>query len=46
MSLGQFAAALLMCVLSVLLPLLLFIAAIAALIYIARRWMDHSNSSR
>jgi hypothetical protein len=45
-SIGQFAAALLMGLLSVLVPLLLFIAAVAALVYIARRWNDRSNSPR
>jgi uncharacterized membrane protein YhaH (DUF805 family) len=46
MSFGQFAASLLMGLLSVLIPLLVFVVAIAALVYIARRWMDRSNSSR
>jgi len=46
MSLGQFAASLLQGLLAVLLPLLLFIAAVAALVYIARWWTDQSNSSR
>lgn len=44
MSIGQFAASLLMGLLSVLLPLLLFIAAVAAVVYIARWWIDRSNA--
>jgi hypothetical protein len=46
MNFGQFASSLLMGLLSVVLPLLLFIGAVAALVYIARWWRDRSNSSR
>jgi hypothetical protein len=44
MSFGQFAASLLLGLLSVLLPLILFIAAVAALVYIARWWIDRSSA--
>ena len=40
MSFGEFAASLLFGVLSVLLPLLIFISAVAVCVYIARWWMN------
>ena len=40
MSIGQFAASLLLGLLSLLVPLILFVAAVATLVYIARRWID------
>jgi hypothetical protein len=46
MSIGQFAAAIVTGLLSVLLPLLLFIAAVAALVYMARWWIDRSKTGR
>ena len=40
MTAGQFAATLLFGILSVLLPLVLFVATVAALVCIARLWID------
>jgi hypothetical protein len=40
MSVGQFAASLVLGFLSILLPLLVFIAMVAACVYIARWWID------
>jgi hypothetical protein len=41
-SVGQFAASLLLGFLSILLPLLIFISMVAACVYIARRWNDRN----
>jgi membrane protein implicated in regulation of membrane protease activity len=44
MTLSQFAASLLLGIVSVLLPLLLFISTVAALVYLARRWIDRRDA--
>ena len=43
MSVGQFAASLLFGLLSILLPLAVFIATIAACVYIARWWIGRKS---
>ena len=43
MSAGQFAASLLFGLLSIVLPLAVFIAMVATCVYIARRWMDRKG---
>ena len=43
MSAGQFAASLVLGFLSILLPLLIFIAMVAACVYIARWWIDRKR---
>jgi hypothetical protein len=42
-SVGQFAASLFFGLLSILLPLLIFIAMVAACVYVARRWIDRKR---
>lgn len=44
MTLAQFAASLLWGMLSVLLPLLIFISMVAALVYLARRWNNRHST--
>lgn len=43
MNLGQFAASLLFGLLSILLPLAIFISMVAACVYVARRWVDRKS---
>ncbi|MEO5741603.1 MAG: hypothetical protein ABIS29_13515 [Vicinamibacterales bacterium] len=43
MSVGQFAASLLFGLLSILLPLVIFISMVAACVYIARWWIDRKS---
>lgn len=43
MSAGEFAASLLFGILSVILPLLLFIGMVAACVYVARWWIDRKR---
>ncbi len=45
MSPGQFAASLILGILSVLLPLVLFFTLVATLVYIARWWLDRPGKS-
>ena len=45
MSLGQFAASLFFGLLSILLPLVIFIAIVAACVFSARRWIDRKGHS-
>jgi len=42
-SVGQFAASLVLGFLSILLPLLIFISMVAACVYIARWWIDRKD---
>jgi hypothetical protein len=42
-SVGQFAASLVMGFLSILLPLVIFISMVAACVYIARWWIDRKS---
>jgi hypothetical protein len=42
-SVGQFAASLLFGLLSILLPLLVFIAMVATCVYVARWWIDRRS---
>ena len=42
-SLEQFAASLLFGLLSILLPLVIFISLVAACVYVARRWIDRKD---
>jgi hypothetical protein len=42
-SAGQFAASLVFGLLSILLPLVVFIAMVAACVYVARRWLDRKS---
>jgi hypothetical protein len=42
-SAGQFAASLLLGLLSILLPLLAFISMVAACVYVARWWIDRKS---
>jgi hypothetical protein len=42
-SAGQFAASLVFGLLSILLPLAVFIAMVAACVYVARRWLDRKS---
>ena len=44
MTVGQFGASLLFGILSVLLPLSLFVAAVAVLVYVARWWIDRPRT--
>jgi hypothetical protein len=40
---GEFATALVLGILSVILPLLIVVAMVAACVYIARRWIDRKD---
>jgi hypothetical protein len=42
-SVGQFAASLVLGLLSILLPLIVFISMVAACVYVARWWIDRNN---
>jgi hypothetical protein len=44
MTLGQFAASLLFGILSVLLPLMVFVGLVALLVYVGRWWMDRPKT--
>ena len=43
MSVGQFAASLVLGLLSILLPLVIFISMVAACVYVARWWIDRKS---
>ena len=43
MSFAQFAVSLLLGIVSILLPLLIFISMVAACVYVARWWIDRKN---
>lgn len=43
MSFGQFGVSLLLGILSVLLPLVLFVGLVAVLVYVARWWVDRNS---
>jgi hypothetical protein len=42
-SVQQFAASLVFGILSILLPLVVFISSVAACVYVARKWIDRSS---
>jgi hypothetical protein len=42
-SIGQFAVSLLLGILSVLLPVLIFISVVAVCVFIARKWIDRKS---
>jgi hypothetical protein len=42
-SFGQFAASLILGILSILVPLVMFIAMVAACVYVARWWVDRKS---
>jgi hypothetical protein len=44
-SLGQFAASLVLGLLSILLPLVIFISMVAACVYVARWWIDRKGGA-
>ncbi len=43
MSIGQFAASLVLGLLSILLPLVIFISMVATCVYVARWWIDRKS---
>ena len=46
MSVQQFAASLLFGMLSILLPLVVFISSVAVCVYVARKWIDRSSPNQ